>query len=490
MHIKDHILKFLRNDWHFLLLIIFFITHGYAEFVGLIPLSQLLLLLLLLLAGGLLLAWICRRMFRERRKAHLFTFFFIALFLFFGAFQDLLGRFHFAAAVAQLKIFLPLSLLMILLAWLVLKKITIRSARFIVFLNTLLLVYILVDLATIILSAQKNKQQHSATAVNGCDTCYRPPVYLIVLDEYAGSRTLKEYFRYDNTPMERFLAGEGFHVNQGATSNYLLTIFSMSSTLNMEYLDGIGLQLPNNHYGYRQAISGLGTSKAVQFLQKQGYQVNNYSYFRLPASPPVFKSGYVPGETGLIMHKTMYSRVSDNLVRLLAVKFSIPRFQEQSDAFYISNNDSMMKAALSTATPSARPSFTYLHLMMPHDPIAFDSLGRRIVPFWKRPSYKQKEYEDAYLQYLVYTNRRMQQFITQLKQQTRGEAVIILMSDHGYRKLKNKNLRYQSMNAVYLPKGNYHAWYPGVSNVNQFRILFNTIFNQQFPLLKDSLVLR
>ena len=42
------------------------------------------------------------------------------------------------------------------------------------------------------------------------------------------------------------------------------------------------------------------------------------------------------------------------------------------------------------------------------------------------------------------------------------------------------------MNAIYLPDRDYSTLYDSMTNVNEFRIIFNKTFNQKFPLLKDS----
>jgi hypothetical protein len=79
-----------------------------------------------------------------------------------------------------------------------------------------------------------------------------------------------------------------------------------------------------------------------------------------------------------------------------------------------------------------------------------------------------------------------------LQQETDGKAVILLMSDHGYQEsvIKSEKLPFYNLNAIYLPQKNYEGWYNGISNVNQFRVLFNTLFHAQIPLLTDSVVTR
>jgi hypothetical protein len=492
MRIKDSIWKFLNNDWHFLLLIIFFITHGYAEYAGLIPPGGLLRLFFVLIAAGLLLCRLVQFFFKERRKAALFMSLFLTVFLFFGAFQDFIGKFHITSAIAQLRVFVPLAVIVIIAALIVLKKMPWRFNRLRVFLNALLVIYILVDVFSIAYKLIVPAKQHTFSfyGMKECDTCSKPSIYFILMDEYSGSDALQQYFNYDNLRFEKFLQGEGFKVNRHTNSNYLLTVFSVASTLNMDFIHDLGPASSDNHFGYRKAVRLISDNAVMNFMKAHGYRINNYSYLRLPDAPPVFKADYLPGEIDLITHKTMYSRIANNVRRVMANWFRNAEVMQKEDDFYINNNEAMITGVLNEARkPQPQPAFTYMHLMMPHDPIAFDSTGRRITPFWARDGYKQAERDNAYLQYLVYTNNRMRSFISELKKATKGEAIIVLMSDHGYRRIPMRTgLTWQNLNAVYLPQQQYGKWYDGVTNVNQFRVLLNTAFGQQLPLLKDSLI--
>ncbi|HYE55818.1 MAG TPA: sulfatase-like hydrolase/transferase [Chitinophagaceae bacterium] len=490
MPVKHSITRYLHNDWHFLLLIIFFITHGYAEFTGMVPVADLLLLMLGLMVFALAAWWLVKWMYRNKQNAALFMLWFLVIVLFFGAFQDFLGQFHTVSFIAQLRVLVPASLVLVLIIFFYLQR---RrqgpSRRFIFFVNSLLAIYILIDIFIIALSSSaKDEVDLSKHGLNvaAAANAAKPSVYYIVLDEYAGSVALKEYFNYDNTPFETFLEQEGFRVNRQSVSNYLLTVFSMASTLKMNYVPELGEPSVNNHFGYRKANAIIGDNPTVHFFGQLGYRINNYSYFRLPEAAPVFTSNYLPRETALITYKTMYARVAEHLERVAATQLRIPYFREKTEKFYVRNNEAMIDSTLSASRHDTGASFTYVHLMMPHDPIVFDSTGKAIVPLWKRGRVGMKEKEAAYLQYLVYTNKRMQVFIAQLKQHTRGQAIIMLTSDHGLRTLRG-HLPFQVMNAVYVPGNNYQAWYDGISNVNQFRALLNNSFHQRLPMLKDSL---
>lgn len=63
------------------------------------------------------------------------------------------------------------------------------------------------------------------------------------------------------------------------------------------------------------------------------------------------------------------------------------------------------------------------------------------------------------------------------------------MGDHGFRncrQTKDRSCFFRNMNAVYLPDKNYSGFYDSITGVNQFRALFNTLFHEDFPILKDS----
>jgi hypothetical protein len=492
MRIKDSIWKFLNDDWHFLLLVIFFVSHGYAEYGTLISLKELGLLLVVMVVAAMMLFWLGKLFFKERRKAALFMSLFLTIFLFFGAFQDFLGKFHATSAIAQLRIFVPLAVIVIIVGLIALKKMQWRFGRLRVFLNALLVIYILIDVFSILYKLIAPSQQHSFSfyGMKKCDTCAKPPIYFILMDEYSGSDALKQYFNYDNSRFESFLQREGFNVNRHTNSNYLLTVFSVASTLNMDFIHGLGKASPDNHFGYRKAVKLISDNAVMNFMKAHGYRINNYSYLRLPDAPPVFKADYLPGEIDLITNKTLYSRIANNLRRVMVHWFRNAEIMRRQDDFYINNNEAMITGVLNEARrQQQQPAFTYMHLMMPHEPIAFDSTGRRITPFWARGKYTQNDFDNAYLQYLVYTNNRMRSFISELKKATKGKAIIILMSDHGYRRIPIRTgLAWQTFNAVYLPQQQYNKWYDGVTNVNQFRVLLNTAFGQQLPMLSDSLI--
>ena len=96
----------------------------------------------------------------------------------------------------------------------------------------------------------------------------------------------------------------------------------------------------------------------------------------------------------------------------------------------------------------------------------------------------------AYTGYLPYTNDKLKKLVSDIQQNTKNQAVIILMGDHGFRnKIPGEGHLnfFQNLNAVYFPDNDYRLLYDSMSGVNQFRVVFNKFFDLHLPMLKDSM---
>lgn len=480
----------LENNWHFIGVIFFFLLHGYNEHRGLIALQELLICFLQLALTGMIIYWIMKLLLKQPDKVGLFTSFVVVLVLFFGALQDHLATVRLLNNLSRLQYFLPLNLLAVVLLLLWLKKTTVRLVNLVRFINLLLVIYLVVEFFLLLVPFRNTAKEDIRPATAGlirCDTCERPPVYLVLLDAYFGQEGMQRFFQYENTMFEDSLREKGFHVVKRSRSNYASTIYSMGSMLNMEYLRLDGPPTIKNHFGYSAAVSALRNNKVCRHFEELGYTIINHSNFDLQHVQAGYRSGLLPDNIRLITQQTMYYRVAKYLPLLLMRKGWMPGLQQESETLFVENNEKMMAQTLAESVATvAKPVFTYVHLMMPHEPFAYDSTGVRR----STTNDTGLQANNAFLQYQVYTNKRINDFIGRLQAATEGKAVILLMSDHGYRPSygKDPQLPFVNLNAVYLPQGNYEGWYDGLSNVNQFRVLFNTLYHQQLSLLKDSLV--
>lgn len=95
----------------------------------------------------------------------------------------------------------------------------------------------------------------------------------------------------------------------------------------------------------------------------------------------------------------------------------------------------------------------------------------------------------GYTGYLVYINKKIEELVNTIQAKTKGEACIIIMGDHGYRVHLNgipDTHVFKNLNAIYFPSKDYQLLRDTISGVNQFRVVFNTLFKQGLPILKDS----
>lgn len=487
--------QFLSADWCFIGVIVFFIFHGYVENENVVPFTSLLPLWANLLGIGLVLFLINRLLLGNKRKANVFTTIVLIIVLFFGVVQDFLFQFRILAAITRFRVFIPLSLLLIIIGFIWVKMTKQPLNKMVLFLNTLLVIYLLVDAGALIKSnlfTSKPQQNHlTKYNLSICDTCSKPPVYLLLFDSYFGSHGLKEFFHYDNTRFEKALTDQGFHVIKASHSNYKFTVFSMASLLNMEYLPGIGEPVLNNHYAYNTALTTIKENAVCQYFSNLGYKINNYSIFDIRDIPAGYSSGVLPEKVQLITSQTMYYRVSQHLPFFLSKKGLKTIRTKDIEKSFIRNTEQTLEQTLAySRSKDKTPVFTYLHIMMPHFPFLLDSVGNPSGFLQKKGILPQDSIDNMFLQYEVYANKIITGFINRLQQETAGKAVVLLMSDHGYQESvrKNEKLPFYNLNAIYLPQKNYQGWYNGISNVNQFRVLFNTLFHGQIPLLTDSVI--
>ncbi|MGE5107064.1 MAG: sulfatase-like hydrolase/transferase, partial [Sphingobacteriales bacterium] len=363
-----------------------------------------------------------------------------------------------------------------------------------VFLNVIFIIYLSIDIVSVtskLIASSANKNTAVVASSKLCDTCLKPSVYFILMDEYFGSIGLKDYFNYNNSGFENQLRQKGFTVITNSRSNYHFTIYSMSSILNMDYINDLGEQTVYNQYGYYKAMLGIRQNEVCRIFEDKGYEIVNYSDFDIERHPAGLGYNLLPSQRSLISNRNMYYQVKKNLPYFLAHDAKIARFANDLDSRNIWINELRLSKTLKDAIQMKQPVFSYLHLNMPHVPYAYDSSGNNVLNKWYG-NLSQQQRDSMYLQYLVYTNKRIISFVDSLQRVTNNKSVIILASDHGYRNayVKKFVLAYQNFFAIYEPVAHKSFQRDSITSVNTFRLLFNDLFNKQYPLLKDSLVIK
>ncbi len=128
--------------------------------------------------------------------------------------------------------------------------------------------------------------------------------------------------------------------------------------------------------------------------------------------------------------------------------------------------------------------------MMPHYPYYYDENEKlRTIEGLSTIAFSDKK---AYVSYLKYTNKKTLALLDHILANSKNPPIIILISDHGFRNFisksedENKRLPFCNLMSVYLPDKDYSSFSDSLSNVNLLRIVLNSKFGQQLPILKDS----
>ena len=485
------------HPFYVLLLPLFFVVHGYKENYGLIVLGDILLLLGSYCLVALVLTGLLYAAYRNISKAAFLAALLLGIYFFFGAIHDFLkahsGWWH------RYSVLLPVFLLVIVITSLLLKKAVHNFYRVNLFFNGLLLIYLLVDVAAITWKALHPAPNPLSVVSSGyragtrpCDTCSSPDIYFLVFDEYSSTVNLKETFQYNNQALDSFLAKRGFFIQAHSFSNYNFTPFSVASILNMNYVNGLGNPDSVVLADYTNCERLIKDNQVIDFLSAGNYECRNYSIFDLAGSPSSVEVSLLPVKTKLITAQTLFRR----LWRDIGWNFVMGRFRADwiTRGMVYNNldlNNRILKEVQAESRASYnRPRFIYAHFEMPHWPFYYDKNGQMRSQELLIAEVN-GSHTASYTNYLPYTNSKIEELVKEIQKNTNGGAAIIIMGDHGYRaglRGVSRDHYFQNLNAVYFPRKNYGLLKDSISGVNQFRVVFNTLFNQSFPLLKDSAV--
>lgn len=325
-----------------------------------------------------------------------------------------------------------------------------------------------------------------------CDTCSKPDIYFLVFDMYANSRVLKSFWNYDNTELEQFLDRSGFYQAKKSTSNYNYTVFSMGSTLNLDYQEK-DLKYTNAFRSSGQ-LSQFEDNELFRILKKEGYKIHNYSWFHFIDAPAKIAPFVLTEPKELIAAQTFWFRFRSDIAWNFKLFQQKRAEEEKLTPFFLKEcednlsrvRDSYKGIKELSAQTQPTPVFLYAHFLMPHAPFLFDSAGN-VKP---KIEWLSTRHED-YLEQLKYTNGMIMDLCTNLIKDAKRPRIIIVQSDHGYRNYNSKDnltpdVEFQNFSAFYFPGQRYGMLYDSISAVNTFRVVLNEYFNYKVPLLKDT----
>lgn len=484
--------KLLRNEFYIIPFILFFIFHRWNETFGLVDIPALFLSFVLLFGFFFSVYFLLRFLFLKKEQIIFILTIVLSLLLYYF----LIVKISYPLGINSRVLLFLFVLGAIFLGF----KVRI-SAKLNAYFNVTLYILIVFELISITIkytnkpSADDSFLQLIQPQVQQtAKLAELPSVYFILLDEYTGSEMLLKHFQYNNSAFTEKLESMNFQVVKNARSNYSFTLLSVSSVLNANYLShSPNLSVYDNDLYYKWMMCVKNNSVFKSFNQL-GYEIINYSPFDIHYAKREYKSGHLPTGISLFFHGTALKEFIELfpffLQRRLGNKEKLLKMFAQNTSVNANLLNSILEKTVNES--DAKPTFAYVHLMMPHSPFVFDSSGNINEGFLTITDDNYERMKDAYLQYLIYTNKVIGNFLAKLKENTKGRAVILLISDHAIRGLSRSNdklVPYNSLCAGYFPDPVTMKLYDGMSNVNLFRVTFSNILNRRIELLKDSLVL-
>lgn len=478
-----HALK--KIPFFLFLLAVFFCLHGYLENYGFINARELFFVGGEVLVGIAIFFGILYLFTRPNyRLAALICFFAGLWYLFFGAIYDWIS------SLPPMRFLLRFSYLIVLLviltaAWTIwLRKRKPLQEKMFFYLNVLLIIYCVYDGILLIAKSASPAKQHAAgVPFNPGLARNKPNVYYLLFDEYPGYKSLKDSFAFANDSLYDYLHKKEFRVLP-VYSNYHFTLFSMSSILNMKYVDTGYVPMDITQHDFQQRINEIKEAEVVNVFKSMGYSFRNYSIFDVADQHSVAdQNSFLPVHSVLITDKILHNRLIRSTGWLLK-KF--PLWKRKYLFQHEANNKYSEKMLLKTAEEKKNsPVFCYAHFMMPHAPFYRDSLGNYIPDELLEDELTRA----GFLSYVKYTNTQIRSMLDKMIAADPG-AIFVIMSDHGYRTYANQDsyepFNYNNICAVRFPGKNYLDLREKWSSVNFFRFLFNCEFNQQLPYLADS----
>ena len=324
-----------------------------------------------------------------------------------------------------------------------------------------------------------------------------PDIYYIILDGYARQDILKEIYDYDNSWFIESLRKMGFYVADYARSNYLHTYLSLPSILNMRYLDDLPQKYGKNPPSGSAARQFTSNNETTKKLKDHGYTIINFASIWEGTNESYLADITYKGEEYFKILGKNIALDETNITFLQTTLLSPFIKKVWGDALRSRILYTLQK--LPTIPFRKEKKFVVAHIVAPHPPYVFTAEGNPVpgaeFEFADEGIDKRKKYLDQ----LIFISKQILPVVQNIIQNSSSPPIIILQADHGPGSTFGKREEWQKnysplalrersgiLYAVYFPNKNYSQFYPSITPINTFRILFNVFFNENLELLPDK----
>lgn len=330
----------------------------------------------------------------------------------------------------------------------------------------------------------------------------RPDIYYIILDAYGRQDILQALYNFDNSEFLDALKAKGFYVAEKSSSNYIQTLLSLSSSLNMGYVQS--LTIDGAAITKRGDLIGLlDNNKVRSILAQNGYQMVSFRN-EYKATVPDAEIYYDDSQTGLFYPVTAFESILINHTMARVLSY-LPAFHKALIEMPYDTHRHYIRSTFAELQEIPRRNgdyFVYAHIIAPHPPFVFDQNGEAVPhnePFtlfdanYYIRDHSRKGYISGYRKQIQYINTLVLETVDTILSRSETPPIIIIQGDHGpgaylhWGSLEQTlpAERFSMLNAYYFPDRNYSLLYPSISPVNSFRVVLNQFFGRSYEMLPD-----
>ncbi|HET9055466.1 MAG TPA: sulfatase-like hydrolase/transferase [Chitinophagaceae bacterium] len=467
---------------------LYFVLDGNNNFWGEIPVLSSVAIFFIIIAVTLLSRTVLQKKINEEKTSIIIAWL-LFHYLFFKIIKSYFTKLTHITLFEHYLYYLPLLVLVTIafLVW-VIKQKSLRLCN--LFINIVFIVFSTVELIKLTLNCFTYRPSEiSIQKLNflNYDGNNNPNIYLLIMDEYVGSKTLYEDWQFDNSKFHNELRKRKFFVAKSPVSNYNRTTYSMLSMLNMGYINNVSENNINPSREFSACLKQIKQNQVQSFFKSKNYNIVNNSWLMDDATTN--EKLFLPIKERLLLDKTFGSVLWQDLICNIPSN-QIQKLIKTPLARIDSYNNNMIELTYKSINIQKSPTFFYTHLHMPHLPFLRNKEGilRNLVTVHNRVD--QRANSNSYLSYFQYVNTTILKMVDSVLQKD-DNPIVILASDHGFRDAVAGNKVFSEFNnflAIYTPNQNYTGFNDSTCLVNVFRLLLTNHFGQKLPILKTQMI--
>ena len=329
-----------------------------------------------------------------------------------------------------------------------------------------------------------------------------PDVYYIILDGYPRNDVLKKHLNFDNSEFINFLKQREFYVAENSYSNYSLSSTSIPATMNMNYINFLTDELGEDSRSYDPLLGkdfGLyADNQVIKNFKSMGYKVAKIG------SVPMYIHE-IPLADLSLCYKSIHlmdNRLFDTVARTSMIGYFIERWSEDLQRQIIL---CAFEELPKISSYYEEPVFVWSHIISPHFPSIFGANGEPVTPgesllVMNNPHVFEGtdsswNIKQQFLQQLQFANKKSMELVDKILENEK-QSIIIIQSDHGSAfdvdlddpTDDDVHQRLSNINAIYFPDEKpREILMNDLTNVNTFRIVFNSYFGSDYDILEDRI---